>query len=242
MKTVSRAKSRWTPLGLALMLASSTVLADTQMQSPKMTGKAGTESVSIFSESGWANPALARAAAESGRALLGHLESARAFLIAGSPEGARDALFTAREFTRAMERTMPFMAVADDVKTARSKLISGEEDVFYDDLQPIYASVDDMQVYAPTLARSVQGKLKKAEAQARGGRSKDAAQTLREISEEVTQTTVYLPLGFIDNQIQVASAALKGTRPDPAKAQVAIDRALKSLVERQITIVGTPRK
>ncbi|MHB1084448.1 MAG: YfdX family protein [Thiobacillus sp.] len=240
MNTVSTPRTRRIPLVLALMLASSSLWAATPGHTARTP--AANESVYEVSESGWANPQLARAAAISGQALLAHLQSAKAFLAADSTEGARDALFTASEFTRAMERSMPFMAVADNVETARNKLISGEEDVFYDDLLPIYASIDDMQVYAPRLARHVHGKVKKSEAQARSGQSRAAAKTLREVSEEVTHTTVYLPLAYVDTQIQVAMSAIKGDSADPATAQAAIDKALNSLVERQYTMLDVPRK
>ncbi|MBT9568451.1 MAG: YfdX family protein [Thiobacillus sp.] len=239
MKTVSKPRTRLMSLSLALLLASSGVWAGAPASGSNPPPPAAGESAYLISESGWANPHLARAAAISGQALLEHLQSARAFLAAGSPEGARDALFTANEFTRAMERTMPFMAVADDVESARNKLISGEEDVFYDDLLPICSSVDDMQVYAPKLAQHVRGKVRKAEAQAHRGHTRAAAKTLREVSEEITQTTVYLPLGYVDDQIQVAMSALKADSPD--KAQVAVDRALSSLVEHQYTVLDVPR-
>jgi hypothetical protein len=241
MKILSIPNSRLIPLGLAMLLAGTNALADAHAHTSKMPPKVSSESVAIVSDSGWANPTLARAAAVSGQALLSHLQSAKAFLVAGSPEGARDALITASEFTNAMERTMPLVAVADDLKTARNKLISGETELFYDDLLPIYASVDDMQLYAPGLAKHVHGKVKKAEAQARSGQSQEAAKTLNEVGEEVTRATVYLPLGLVDNQIQVAMAALKGDHPDQATARVAVDKALKSLVERRFTVVDTPR-
>lgn len=236
MKTRSIPNSRRFPLSLALLLASTTALAGATAQS-----QAASESVGIVSSSGWANPALAKAAAVSGQALLSHLQSARAWLVAGSPAGARDALFTAGEFTKAMERTMPFVAVVDDLETARNKLIAGEETLFYDDLLPIYASVDDIQIYAPRLARQVHGKVKEAEAQARRGKSQEAARTLREVSEQVTHSAVYLPLRYVDSEIQEAYAALQRDPPDPAKAQAAVDKALNSLVEQTFTMVDTPR-
>lgn len=243
MKTSSILNARRLPLGLALLLATTTALAAAPAQTrPAKTPQVASESVDIVSDSGWANPALAKAAAVSGQALLAHLQSARAFLVAGSPDGVRDALFTASGFANAMERTMPFVAVADDLKTARDKLVAGEDELFYDDLLPIYASVDDMQIYAPRLARHVHGKVKEAETQARRGKSQEAARVLHEVSEEVIRTTVYLPLNYVENQIQVASAAMKGDHPDTAKAQAAIDKALGSLIKRQITVAGFPRK
>lgn len=242
MNTSLIPNARILPLGLALLLAGTAVLADTPAQAPAAkTPQVASESIDITSDSGWANPTLAKAAAESGQALLSHLQSARAWLLAGSLDGARDALLTASEFADAMERTMPFVAVADNLETARNKLVAGEEELFYDDLLPIYTSIDDIQIYAPRLARHVQGKMKEAEAQARRGKSQEAAQTLHAVSEEVIHSTVYLPLNYVESQIEVASAAMDGDHPDTAKAQAAIDNALGSLVERQFTVVNTPR-
>jgi len=242
MKILSTPNSRLFPLSLALLLASTSALADVPAKAHSAPSpQAASESVNIVSSSGWANPTLAKAEAESGQALLSHLRSAKAWLVAGSPAGARDALITAGEFTDALERTMPFVAVADDVTTARNKLLAGEDELFYDDLLPIYASIDDMQIYTPQLARQVHGKVKKAEAQARRGKSREAARTLREVGDEVTHSAVYLPLGYVDRQIHVAKADLRRDHYQPAKAEAAVDKALNSLIEQQVTVVSTPR-
>jgi hypothetical protein len=249
MKTFSTPNSRLLPLSLALLLVSAPALAQwpgtTQPANPPQAQRAPApqpegESVNIISSSGWANPSLAQAEAASGQALLSHLRSARAWLVAGSPAGARDALRTAGEFTNAMERSMPFVAVADDVTTARNKLLAGEDELFYDDLLPIYASVDEMQIYTPQLARQVHGKVKKAETQARRGKSREAARTLREVGDEVTHSAVYLPLDYVGNEIQVAKADLKRDHYEPAKAETAINKALNSLIEQQFTVESTP--
>jgi hypothetical protein len=251
MKTLSTQNARLVPLSLALLLASMPALADwsgaarpappPQAQSTKAP-QAENESINIISSRGWANPRLAKAEAESGQALLSHLRSAKAWLVAGSPAGARDALITAGEFTNALERTMPFVAVADDVTTVRNKLIAGEDELTYDDLLPIYASINDTQLYTPQLARQEHGKVKAAEAetQARRGKSREAARTLREPSDQVTHSVVYLPLDYVDNQIQVAKADLKRDHYEPAKARVAVHKALNSLIEQQFTVVSNP--
>ena len=245
MKTLSTQNARLIPLSLALLLASMPALADwsgaarpsppPQAQSANAP-QAENESVNIISSRGWANPRLAKVEAESGQALLAHLQSAKAWLVAGSPAGARDALITAGEFANAMERSMPFVAVADDVTTARNKLLAGEDELFYDDLLPIYASVDEMQIYTPQLAGQVHGKVKQAEAQARQGQSREAARTLREVSDQVTHSAVYLPLDYVSNQIQAAKADLKRDQYEPAKAEAAVDNALNSLIEQQFTV------
>lgn len=216
-----------TPLRLALAaaLAASALGA----QAAGRPGYSDTETV--VESAGWASPQLARAAAASGRALVEQLRSARAFLDADSPALAQSALRVASEFDGAWLRTMPFLDVGDAIRNARNKLVAGEQDGFYDDLLPIYASLDEMDVYAPRLAAHVRERTRTAEASARGGRTGEAASTLTEVARDIEDTTVYLPLGRVGDDIRVAQVALAGTAPDKAAARQAIDRALGSVFE-----------
>ena len=184
---------------------------------------------SIVAQPGWASPLLARSAASSGRALLDHLASARGFLATGGMDGARDALITAREFADALERTMPFLTVSDDIRNARGKLVAGETNLYFDDMLPIYASLDRMDVYAPALATHTRARLKQAESQTRAGQSERSALTLKEVADEVERTTVYLPLDFVSKQVRIALSAIDAKPSDVARAQTAVGAALGSL-------------
>lgn len=180
---------------------------------------------------GWASPQLARAAAASGRALVEQLRSARAFLVADSPELARSALRVAGEFAGAWQRTMPFVDVNDAIVNAKNQLVADDDTAFYDDLLPIYASLDEMDAYAPVLARQARSGVKHAESQARAGKAAAARSTLEEVGATLRATTVYLPLNRVADDIHVAQAALAAQPASPAAAQAAIDDALGSIFE-----------
>lgn len=180
---------------------------------------------------GWASPQLARAAAASGRALVEQLRSARAFLAADSPALAQGALRVASEFAGAWQRTMPFVDVNDAITNASNKLVADDNTAFYDDLLPIYASLDEMDAYAPVVARQARGGVKHAEAQARAGRTGAARASLREVGESLRATTVYLPLNRVASEIRIAQAALAAQPANAQAAAQAIDRALGSIFE-----------
>lgn len=192
---------------------------------------------------GWASPQLARAAAASGRALVEQLRSARAFLVADSPELAQGTLRVASEFAGAWLRTMPFVDVNDAIVNARNRLVADDDTAFYDDLLPIYASLDEMDAYAPVLARHAKAGVKHAEAQARGGKTAAARSTLEEVGATLRATTVYLPLNRVADQIHVAQAALAAQPANPVAAREAIDRALGSIFEvvQGVDVVRTAR-
>lgn len=202
-----------------------------------------TDTLTVDASPGWASPQLARAAAASGRALVEQMRSARAFLASDSPELAQSALRVASEFAGAWQRTMPFVDVNDAIANAKNKLIADDNEAFYDDLLPIYASLDEMDVYAPVLAKQARAGVKHAESQARTGKSAAARSTLEEVGETLRATTVYLPLNRVADQIHVAQAALAARPADTTAAKQAIDRALGSIFEvvRGVDAVRTAR-
>ena len=202
-----------------------------------------TDTRTVDASPGWASPQLARAAAASGRALVEQLRSARAFLEADSPELAQSALRVAGEFAGAWQRTMPFVDVNDALVNAKNQLVADDNDAFYDDLLPIYASLDEMDAYAPVLAKQTRSGVKHAESQARAGKAAAARSTLEEVGATLRATTVYLPLNRVADQIHVAQAAL-GTQPaDTVAAKQAVDRALGSIFEvvRGVDVVRSAR-
>lgn len=225
------------PLGLSMLLVSGSglaAMAHGQQQARIETRQA-------IQNSGWANPGLAQAAAESGRALVDHLRAAKAFLADGSAAGARNELSVAHDFSAALERDMPFLEVSDAVRSAQQKMIAGNLSVAYDDLLPIYARLDDMQVYAPELARHVRRKVQQAEAQARSGKTRAAAHALTDVANEMETTTVYLPLAYVHKEIQRAQTALQTGHPDMKSAQKSVNNALGSLVAEKVRVLALPK-
>lgn len=189
---------------------------------------------------GWSDPVVANIAVNAGRALVQRLQETKALLSLNNTEQARSALMTSLDFADALQRMVPYLVVVDDIKAAKDKLLTEDINVFYDDLLPIYANLDSMEVYAPQVASHARSKVKQAENKARNGDKTGAAQTLQEVADEVAETTVYLPVDYVDGQIRAALASLKKETPDTATARAAVDNALQSLTAVTVGAVTNP--
>jgi len=107
-----------------------------------------------------------------------------------------------------------------------------QEDVtaFSADLLPIYANLDELQVFAPQVAKRTRSMVQQAEKHASAGHPQRAAQVLTEAADDIAQHSVYLPVDYVDEQVHVASRALDRAKPDVATANAAVGRALNSVV------------
>jgi hypothetical protein len=178
---------------------------------------------------GWGDPAMAAIAVNSGRALINHLMATKALLDDGDVEQARSALIASREFADAIERMMPYLTVVEEMLDASNGLVQEKIEALSTDLLPIYASIDELTVYAPEVASKTRGMLKQAEKHANSGDSEQAAKVLREAASEVSEHTVYLPVSYVEQQVRVAQNALSKEKPDVPAAQAAVNRSLDSL-------------
>lgn len=217
------------PRTLALVLTAgltSGALVNTALAAA--TDKQDTVTISEYAD--WGSPAMAKIAVDSGRALIDHLMTARALLDTGNIPEARSALTASREFADAIERIMPYLTVVDDIKDARQNLI--EEDVasFKDNLLPVYASLNELQVYVPEVAKRVREKVHAAEKNVQEGNRQQAVVTLKEAGDDIALHTVYLPVSYVDKQIHGALYALDQEKPDISTAKKALARALGSVV------------
>ncbi len=224
------------PIMVSMSLISATSYADVSMHHPNLR----IENQKYTENSGWANPDMEHAAAASGRVLMSHLRAASAFLSSGSVAGARNELIVAHDFSAALKRDMPFLEISKSIRNAQEKLISGNTEIAYDDLLPIYAGFDDMQIYAPQLARQARHQVKQAETQARSGKTQAAAQALADVANELETTTVYLPLDHIGQDIQHAQFALHGKHPNLKSARRFVNDALDSLVAEKVRVLALP--
>lgn len=231
------------PLAFAATLTSASSYADNTLPVRSYThvAKPYTDSERLVEQPGWASPYAAKAAAQSGRALIDHLQAARAFISDGSVKGARDMLTVAGDFDSVLLQNMPFLAVSDTLRNAQHKLVSGDISATGDTLLPIYAQLDDMQVYAPKLAQHSRSKVQAAEAQARKGDQQGASRALTDVANEIQATTVYLPLGQVQRDIQAAKADLNRPTPNLAAAKQSVDRALGSLVSENVRVLAVPK-
>lgn len=221
---------------LATVLATGAVAATADA-----AAKASSETISITTYSDWGDPAMAKIAVDSGRALIMHLSSAHALLATGQIAQARSALIASREFADAIKRTMPYLSVVEDMLDASKKVVEENVSALSDDLLPIYASLDELQVYAPEVAQRTRGLVSKAEKHAAAGDKQHAAQALTEAADDITQHTVYLPVDYVDAQVHGALYALDRKKPDVAAAKAAVKRALDSVtmvINQVITTTG----
>lgn len=197
---------------------------------PSMAGTNQYEQTQVSSEyGGWADPAMAGIAANAGRSLLQHLRSAQASLDTGKIEDARNTLISTSEFADSLERMMPYVVVVDDITNAKNKLMDEDVEVFNNDLLPIYARLDEMSVYAPKIAKASNAKIDKAAQKARQGDKKAAVKTLQEVSDDISATTVFLPVRYVDGQVYAAMNALRQSPANTTTAKKAISNALDSL-------------
>jgi hypothetical protein len=188
-----------------------------------------TDVTDIARYQGWGDPAMAAIAVNSGRALINHLLATKALLEGGDVEQARSALVASREFADAIGRMMPYLVVVEEMQDVSDGLVQEKIEALSTDLLPIYASIDEMTVYAPEVAIKTRGMLKQAEKHASSGDSKQAAKVLREAASEVSEHTVYLPVSYVEQQVRVAQNALSKEKPDVPAAQAAVNRSLDSL-------------
>ncbi len=231
MNTMKQASLKQTAVAVATAVAlmAGTVPVFAKESAPKNPGAASSTTV-------WADPVMQNVAAYSGRALVWHLESVKAFLAKGDIPQARGELETSREFAAAIRLMMPYTVVVDQINNAKTHLTEDSTDLFYADLLPIYSSLDEMQVYAPKLAAKARAGVKRAERHARAGNKKAAVEALRDVSNDITVTTVYMPVRLVAQDIRVAQKALDKQKPDTATAVKTVDTALASLstVVRQV--------
>jgi hypothetical protein len=219
---------------LAAVLATGTVI---NTASASTSGPSATINISEYAD--WGDPGMAKIAVDSGRALIEHLRTAQSLLATGKTREARSALIASREFADAIERTMPYLTVVEDMKDASNKVVEEDVTALKADLLPIYASIDELQVYAPQVANRTRGMVQKAEKNAYAGDKKAAARVLKEAADDIVQHTVYLPVAYVDEQVHGALYALDQKKPDQASARAAVSRALDSVTTVVDEVVGT---
>lgn len=192
----------------------------------------GNHSVTVISDSypGWNDPVMANIAVYSAHAMIHRLQTAKDDLAAHKDQAAKTALQQARNFSEGVHTMMPFIATLDQVKNARGKILTSKKAVFIENMLPIYASVDQMEFYAPDLAHRVRKELKGVEKHVRNDERQQAGKQLDNIVDDISGTAVYLPVLYVQDQTDVALRDLQQKKPDTRDATRKIDNALDSLV------------
>jgi hypothetical protein len=233
MKYETRTPVKAVVMALAVSLAASGIALPVNAAE-----KADTELDSV-TYSGWGDPAMAQIAVDSGRALIDHLTTARTLLDSEKIEQARSALLASKEFAGAIVRVMPYLTVVEEMMDAGDRVVEDKVDALKTDLLPIYASLDELAVFAPEAAQRTRGMIKQAQKHAEAGDKARAVKELKEAADEVSQHTVYLPVEFVQQQVRVARHALDQKQPDVKTAKTAVQRALDSLVVVVDSVVQT---
>lgn len=226
--------------GIALALALTSPLSALAGVTPTKRVNQYSSTQTVTEYAGWEDPSMRDMAASSGRALLAHLQGVKADLAADTLDRARSDLQVTQEFAQALERIMPYAVVVDDIRDAKNKLIAEDVEHFYEDLLPIYASLDEIQLYAPDVADNARSKVKQAEKKARKDDAKAAAEVLDEVADDIAATTIYLPVDYVDAQIRAALNALNKKPVDIVTARKDVDNALNSLQAQTVSAVVTP--
>ena len=201
-----------------------------------------TDQETIDQYQGWEDPDMARVAVHGGRALLHHVQVAHAALQEHKTGEARAALGAAEDFAEGLQLMIPYTVVVDHIRNAKSQLLATDSDVIVDDMLPIYSSLDEMSAYAPELAGKAKSKLDLAMQHLHRGEKHKAAKKLDEIAADISSTTVYLPVNYVENQIESALVSLDKDPADTKTANLAIDNALQSLVHATVNMHVFPNE
>lgn len=234
MTTYTRYLFKPVVTGLALSLAASAVALPANA-----ADKPYKEEISIGQYNGWGDPAMAKMAINSGRALIDHLRSARILLNDGQTAQARSALITSRDFADTLERMMPYLRVVEEMMDANDHVVQANVEALATDLLPIYSSLDELAVYAPEVAHKTRAMVRQAEKHAAAGDKKHTTEALRKAIATIAEHTVYLPVEYVDQQVRAALYAVNQPKPDLAVARAAVDRAMNSLTTVVNGVVAT---
>lgn len=195
-----------------------------------------TERETAAEYTGWEDPDMARVAVHGGRALLRQVQAAHAALEENKVGEARSDLSAANDFAQGLQLMMPYTVVVDHIRNAKHELLASSTGVIVDDLLPIYSSLDEMEEFAPELAAKAKAHLDEAAKHVQKGEKKEAAEKMDEVADEISSTTVYLPVLYVEHQVTAARVALDKDPSDTETAKSAVDNALESLVQATVNM------
>lgn len=178
---------------------------------------------------GWSSNDNAVFAAQTGQKIVKNLTLAHEAIEEGKSDKALRYTLIASRLDDVLLPLMPHAKIKTDLFNAKGKLAMSENDVFYDDLLPIYAELDAIEAVAPEKAKKARSKVSKAEKLAKSGKTAEAAKTMDEAIAMVSETEIFLPVVYVHGQLEAALGALTKEPQDINTAKKAIDNALESL-------------
>lgn len=187
---------------------------------------------------------MEQAQIHAGRALLYLLVDAKTAVGRKLNLYAEDVLRDASALARAIDVMTPAVTIADQVELTKNKLLPGTETVGVDaagDFLPIYASLEALKFIVPAPAGKALAKVKEAEKHVAGGDRKRAAKLLGEVAYDIKENVIYLPVSYVEGQVDAADKALNQQKPDFATAAQALDNALTTLLEGSSEVIELKR-
>ncbi len=229
-----------TLLTSALLGSSLSVMADDKgATKAKTSGQILTERGVETNFPGWNDPVIGHIAAFSGQALIRQLQMAKVTLKEKKLGEAKGALIAAKDFARGLQKMIPFIVVVDQAKNTKGKIVDSAEHVVIDDMLPVYQTLVQMEVDAPELAKKTHRKLKEAHKHAKLAKKKPATEKLEEVADDITTTTIYMPVVYVSEKVNQALKALNGKKPNAKTAKTAVSAALDSLVAASVNMDET---
>jgi hypothetical protein len=184
----------------------------------------------LVEQPGWADSVNAQYAIDYGRSLVTHLQNARSLLDVHNIPDSRKELNRSTEIAKAIEHLVPYMVVEEKINSAIENLTIGNLKRYYNNVQSIFANLDNLAVYAPAAANTVHNKVQKSEQHARSGAADLAVLDLKEVRDSVFNGTPYIPVFYVDSQLQAANRALRKHDPEVIRASQEVNNALDRLV------------
>jgi hypothetical protein len=210
-------------LSLALAMSATTGLAADKSQSQ-------TEELqqTTAHHLGWADPDIAAMVETSSQALVDVLERADQELAVQEPVLAANNLAYAENIAKSITLQMPYVEMKDRLENAKGKLEAGATHDFIEELAPVYASIDDLLLVAPEMSKRVKEKVHQAQSAAKAGKQDEALKQVNAVIDNIVATRVFLPIVYVNSQIDTARKAL--FRADIVGARKSVAKALESLV------------
>ncbi len=186
---------------------------------------------------GWRNPMLAYAVKYAAQALIVDLKSAKKALDLNDRTQTGSHLAAARDLADGIRTMMPFTVILDQIRDAKSNINLNADLFETDTLLPIYQSLEELEVYAPQLARQTHDKVGEAEKLAKTGKNIQAIEIFDQVETDLSHATVYMPVIAVSQDIENAMTALKSASSPYKAAQDQIDMAISRMMDRTKNIL-----
>jgi hypothetical protein len=189
----------------------------------------------IANNPGGIHPETANIAANSANAVINHLRNVEVLLNNGAVARARSVLTSSRDYFRNLQYMKEETENALHHINNSNEMNDKDVRVLPRDWEGIYSSLDEMEVYAPEVAKRARESLKQSERHATTCDIQRTAETLKTVVTEVPSSLQ--PGHAIDRKILLALELLGENEPDIATARSVVQNVLNRLTVIETTAV-----